>query len=214
MSKKSFILSDESVNSYGFVLLNSGADWSLFDKNPVMLYMHAADLLPIGVWENRRLENGAWVADPVFDLEDQFAEQVAGKVERNVLRMASISVDFDKRNVRKELRNGQTVGVITKWLAREASIVPIGANRNAVMLHDAETGKEVLSLADLNEPIKPIEDMEFKNIAKALNLADTATESEVMQAIGALNQEAGYKAKYEALLGDVQSKQKKKPLRW
>ena len=40
MNKVTFVISDESVNSYGKVILTDGIDISQFERNPVMLYMH------------------------------------------------------------------------------------------------------------------------------------------------------------------------------
>ena len=55
---RSFILTDESVNNYGFRLLLSGADLKQFKRNPVMFYNHDEWDPPIGRWENIRVEDG------------------------------------------------------------------------------------------------------------------------------------------------------------
>ena len=43
MSQKRIILSDSSLNRYGFRVLTSGMLIEAFKKNPVMLYMHFRD---------------------------------------------------------------------------------------------------------------------------------------------------------------------------
>ena len=58
-----FVLSDESVNSYGFVVLTEGIDTSAFERNPVMLYMHNRDGNVIGRWENIRKEDKRLLGD-------------------------------------------------------------------------------------------------------------------------------------------------------
>lgn len=40
MGKLTFVLHDESVNTYGFRMLTSGANLEEFKKNPVMLLNH------------------------------------------------------------------------------------------------------------------------------------------------------------------------------
>lgn len=40
IKKKTFVLSDESVNSYGFRVLTDGIALDNFKKNPVMLWNH------------------------------------------------------------------------------------------------------------------------------------------------------------------------------
>lgn len=56
MPKKTFILHDETVNTQGFRMLTSGADLSVFENNPVMLLNHDDWNMPIGRWENIRVE--------------------------------------------------------------------------------------------------------------------------------------------------------------
>ena len=49
MGKLTFVLHDESVNTYGFRMLTSGANLEEFKKNPVMLLNHDDYSLPIGL---------------------------------------------------------------------------------------------------------------------------------------------------------------------
>ena len=63
MPKKTFILHDETVNTQGFRMLTSGADLSVFKNNPVMLLNHDDWDLPIGRWENIRVEGTQILAE-------------------------------------------------------------------------------------------------------------------------------------------------------
>ena len=47
MGKLTFVLHDESVNTYGFRMLTSGANLEEFKKNPVMLLNHDDYSLPM-----------------------------------------------------------------------------------------------------------------------------------------------------------------------
>ena len=83
---KSAILNTENINRYGFRVLTNGIDLSAFIKNPVMLYNHnrskdenRVQNLPIGKWENIRIEGDKLLADPVFDAYDQFAQTIKSK---------------------------------------------------------------------------------------------------------------------------------------
>ena len=60
---KTFILSDGSVNSYGFSVDMTNLHLERFRNNPVMLYNHY-DL--IGKWENLRVEDGKLLAEASF----------------------------------------------------------------------------------------------------------------------------------------------------
>ena len=90
MNNKTFVLHDESVNSKGFRMLTSGANLTIFRKNPVMLFMHDDYNMPIGRWDNIRIEGTRILADPVFDEKDIRAIGVMDKVNRGFLNMASI----------------------------------------------------------------------------------------------------------------------------
>ena len=63
-------------------MLTSGADLSVFKNNPVMLLNHDDWDLPIGRWENIRVEGTQILADAVFDEDDERA--VARSEERRV----------------------------------------------------------------------------------------------------------------------------------
>lgn len=91
MGKLTFVLHDESVNTYGFRMLTSGANLEEFKKNPVMLLNHDDYSLPIGRWENIRVEGGKILADAVFDEGDARAAEVKRKVE-NTLSVWPLSV--------------------------------------------------------------------------------------------------------------------------
>jgi phage head maturation protease len=193
---KSFILSDESINSYGFRVLTSGADLEQFCKNPVMFYNHNEWGTPIGRWENIRVTDGKILADPVFDTEDEDAAKIAGKVERGFLRAASIGLRIIERSEDARLMlPGQTRPTVTRWKMRECSIVNIGANDGAlVRLYDENdrllTDDEVVKLFDASttlsshkqNPINLDRKMK-KETFTLLDLAENADDNQLHDAI-------------------------------
>jgi len=193
MSKKSFVLHDDSKNTKGFKMLTSGANLDEFTKNPVMLLMHNDWDMPIGRWENIRKEGTQILGDPVFDDQDKKGIEVQGKVDRNFVRMASIG-SWPPEAIEYEPdpeHPGENIAVVTKWTVREASIVTIGSNHNAMCFYDRESGKpidvkdvsELIKLMDIKTEVKPkIKKMDGLN--KILNLADTATDADREAAIG------------------------------
>lgn len=92
MTAFTFVLHDESVNTYGFRMLTSGANLEEFRKNPVLFLNHKDWELPIGRWENIRIEGTRILADAVFDENDEEAIKVMKKVETDFVRMG-----FDRR---------------------------------------------------------------------------------------------------------------------
>lgn len=185
---KSFILHDESLNTQGFRMLTSGADLTEFRKNPVMLLNHNDWSMPIGRWENIRVEDTKIMADPVFDENDPVGKQVSDKVERNFLRAASIGA-WRPEEITEETDTvtGKQTYTVKKWVVREASIVTIPSNHNALAFYDRETGnlmdnESVLKLFDLNHKLL-VPEFDMKEIAGLLKLADTANEADIAAAV-------------------------------
>ena len=67
---KIFVLSDGSVNSYGFRVDMEKLNLSRFKKNPVMLYNHYE---VIGRWKGIKIEDGKLLASPVFTKSEKIS---------------------------------------------------------------------------------------------------------------------------------------------
>lgn len=212
MPKPLVITDDTVVNSYGFRVLTDGGDISLYLNNPVLLYDHARRnyennkgiILPIGKGLNLTRKGSQYIVTPEFDLEDEFAAEIARKYEKDIINMASIGIDPLEWSEDPELMlPGQKYPTITKWILKEVSITDIGANHNChKLLHNGT----MLMLSDKTRP----EDIEnffntpnknqsnMKKTIAALNatglvtLADVATDdlaaSGVQAIAGALKQ--------------------------
>ncbi len=211
--EKSFILSDESINTYGFRLLTSGADLKQFKRNPVMYLNHDHYDTPIGLWENIRIEDGKILADPVFDLEDEKGKKVASKVERGFLRMASVGVRvLQWSEDPKHLLPGQTRPTAIKWVLREGSVVGIGSNHNALRLYDEDDNiipdDKIIELF-----YKPKNKKMNKEIFQLLDLPEDGNEEQLMGAIQALvdrNKKAEGELKTLKDAQELQAKEAKK----
>jgi len=148
---KTFILSEETVNDRGYRILTKGIDLERFKKNPVMLWMHRRDngwdltqVLPIGIWENIRKEDGKLLADPKFDENDKFAQLIKSKVENDLIRSCSAGINpIEFSSDPKHLEKGQTRATITKCEIYEASIVDMPSNKNTVRLFTSAETAEV-----------------------------------------------------------------------
>ncbi len=169
-----FVLSDESVNSYGFVVLTEGIDTSAFERNPVMLYMHNRDGNVIGRWENIRKDGKRLLGDAVFDDSTELAATVKKQVEKGFLRSVSIGIE---QIATEELNGVQTV---TKCRLIEVSIVDIPSNENAVKLF-RRTGGYVYNLKELETDNTP-EDLKTALIA-LLGLEKDADDKDIIEAV-------------------------------
>lgn len=197
-----FILSDESINSYGFRVITSGINLAAFKKNPVMFYNHDRRLMPIGKWKNIEVEGSKLTAEAEFDENDELAQKVKGKVEAGILNATSIGMTILAfSDDPKDLIKGQTRATVTKSDLFEASIVDIPSNKNALKL-SFENGIQLSGniqdeyLNNVLPILKPTFNMH--KIALSLGLQATATEDEIVAAIAKLskpdNSENGLKA--------------------
>lgn len=188
---KRIVISDESINTYGFWVRTDGIDLSPFLKNPVMLWNHNRDdhgtvnaQLPIGIWKDLRIENGILTGEPVFDETDEFAVRIKKKYEAGILNACSMGfVPLEWSDTPEMLKEGQTVATVTRCRLMEVSICDIPSNANAtVVLYDENS--KTINLSDLpNKAIGPkINDMS-KEIAKKLGLDENASLEACVEAI-------------------------------
>jgi hypothetical protein len=196
MEKPTFIVSDQSVNCYGFILLTGGIDIEGFKKNPIMLYNHINEESPsdaIGVWENLRVESTQLLADAVIDPDDEFSSKVLAKVNKGILKAASVRFDFDFEDVVLGMQGFENVPVITKCKLSEISICPVPGNSNAVRLfaNGERITDESKATAFLNNKLKPEIINPMKKIAlfaSALGLAlsENTSEDHILEAVNSL----------------------------
>lgn len=175
--EKPFVFNDEKrLNSYGFVVLNSGGYFDRFNDNPVMLYDHNTDKL-IGRWEGLKVEGAKLTATPVFDDDDADAKLVKGKVERGFMRGCSMGIRIMNAAMRD--LDGKQVPTVTEWELMEASLTAIPSNGLSLRLYSdkgelIETGKEVqLSIDQFINKFKQMDTTKFsisKDAATVLSL--------------------------------------------
>lgn len=226
MSQKRIILSDSSLNRYGYRVLTSGLLIDAFVKNPVMMYMHFrdegtplwCDYKAIGHWEDIKIDGDELSAIPVFDKVDDLSKTIAAKYEAGTFSAASIGIQILATSSEKEfLIPGQTRETVTKAEIMEASIVDIPANANAVRLYDNSTSVQLAAGMDnqvvpaLHNTLPKPSTMNFKPSWAAflsfLNIAQDKAEATELSAdnLDAIHNEMGrLKTENESL---VQAKQ-------
>ena len=182
------VTSDKELNRFGFRILVDGIDTTNFLDNPIMLHNHNSDKLPIGTWSNLSASKGEMFADPMFDEADDFAVKVKSKVDKGIIKMASIGVNpIQWSDDPKYKLPGQTLPTLVKSELKEISITSFGAVRTAVKLMD-NSGK-VINDADIdtyikqsinsNNNIEMTNDLLVKQCA-ALGLSEKTTEAELL----------------------------------
>jgi len=147
---RQYVLSDSSVNEYGFRLLTTGYQLEAFQKNPIGYYMHRRDDGIVLKWEDLHVEDDKIVGVPVINLSNVRGEQTCDEAENGFLNAASVGhiVVLEYSTDKDMMLPGQTGPTITKWFNKECSLVDIPGNCNALSsLYDAN--ENVLNLLDL-----------------------------------------------------------------
>jgi len=184
---------DESLTTHGFWVSLSGLEFELYMRNPVVLREHWGSV--VGRCERVWIEDRKLKAEIVFDMADAEAAALAGKVERNFIRMVSAGLEpLVWSESPEDLKPGQTCQTLLKSRLREISIVVFGANQNAfveqsdspfaVQLYDENNNKINLSADNATLPAitKKGETMN-KEVIELLNLEEGASLTSISTAI-------------------------------
>lgn len=157
--EKDFLLSDSSVNCYGFRLLTSGYLIDEYKKNPIGYHMHDREDGVVVKWEDLRVDGDKVLGKPVINLSNERGQQTVDEVENGFLNGASVGhiVALEWSEDPQQMLPGQTGPTITKWYNRECSLCDVPGNFNALALFDKE-GK-MINLADFKINNSTIQNM-------------------------------------------------------
>jgi HK97 family phage major capsid protein/HK97 family phage prohead protease len=128
-----FVLSDETPDRMGDVIVAAGWDLTHFKKNPVALWAHRGDLPPIGKWKNLRIENKSLRGHLELAPEGTSPriDEIRRLVDAGILK--AVSVGF--RPIASQPRgDGKTYlgETFEKAELVETSLVSVPANPNAL----------------------------------------------------------------------------------
>jgi HK97 family phage prohead protease len=191
--KKTFILSDESINSYGFWVRTAGMKLERFKANAPLFYDHRTYEMPIGHVENIRVENGKLLGDVIIDGADQREKDFIRKVENGDLK--GVSLGFDVIQWSEDplfIKEGQTAPCLWESEPYEASLTPMPANGNALVLRKDGSVINLSSEAVVTNIIPTLKnlDMEKKLLAVKLGLSESASETEISERLTKLMHDA------------------------
>jgi HK97 family phage prohead protease len=154
----SFVLSDETPDRLGDVIMSDGWQLEEFKKNPIALFGHKPDFA-IGTWANLRVENKQLLGDLQMAPKgtSERIDEIGRLVEANILRGASVGFRPIERKPRM-VKDEQVGEVFVKQTLMENSIVAIPANPNSLAIIKSlnisdETRKLVFVESD--KPDKP-----------------------------------------------------------
>ena len=176
-SNKRLIISTQAANGHGFRTRTAGIDLADFTNNPLLLWMHRRptgdskeEILPLGYWDDVKLEDDKLSGVPVFDANDEFAMKIYHKVENGTIRMASAGL---KPKTFKE--DGDELWLWESSLF-EASLCDIGSNKEALAVSLYNEDAQVVTLSDVYTKTKidkPMSKIKLTaTAARILNLSE------------------------------------------
>lgn len=195
-------ISNSSINTYGSRVLTEGVDFSQFQRNPILLWMHRRGEVDsiVGSVINIAVEGDDLVGELVFDGIGETSKMISEKWEKGTLRMVSANFDIVELSDDPEhVLTGQKAFTVTKSKLVEVSVVDIGGNDDALVLLRKDGQSIALSNEDNgltlpmlggNKTTNKLDDMDFKTIALKLGLPETATEQEILDAISVAQDKA------------------------
>ena len=148
---KEYLLTDSSVNSYGFRLLTAGYQIDEYKKNPIGYNMHLRDGGVLVKWEDLKIKGDAVFGKPVINLSNARGQQTVDEIENDFLNAASMGhfVVLEMSDDADLKLPGQTGPTVTKWYNRECSLVDIPGNYNSLKLFDKDDNE--INLADFSK---------------------------------------------------------------
>lgn len=175
---RQYVLSDSTINEYGFRLLTSGYQLDSFKKNPIGYYMHRREEGIVLKWDDLRVEDDKIVGTPVINLSNTKGQQICDEAENGFLNAASVGhiVVLEYSNDPDLMLPGQTGPTITRWYNKECSLVDIPGNCNALSrLYDAQENE--INLVDIVPPVlKTLQPDTFRKLKGTLQLEEGVDE--------------------------------------
>ena len=142
-NKVTFIASTATIDRYGDVINQDGWDLSAYSRNPVVLYNHNANSLPIGKG-TVYLKDGQLMIDVNFDQNDPDAQKIESKVKGGYISAVSVGFQPLEAKSRADLPKdhyayGTRGQFFNKQELLEVSVVTIPANNMATLSKNMET---------------------------------------------------------------------------
>ena len=143
-----FVLSDDTVDRYGDIIVASGWVLTNFKRNPIALFAHDSRFA-IGTWTNIRIEGGKLIARLMLAARGTSAriDELISLVEQGILRAVSVGfMPMEYQPIDKEKPYGGQR--YTKQELLETSLVSVPANPAALQLAKSlNISSETMSLA-------------------------------------------------------------------
>lgn len=165
----------------GFILEQHGLDFDRYRQNPVVLLNHddgsgGSSALPIARSRDEQRDDTRDITTAIaeFDMDDELAVRVLGKIERGMINSTSIRWIPLEHRIDRVKRDGadetEPVIVFTRSEVLEWSFVPIPADTNAIVQRSDGTSA---ALTDLLAPERILTPEQF-NPMSLVDVVDAA----------------------------------------
>jgi hypothetical protein len=172
--KKTFVLSDESINTYGFRVITDGIKLDAAKKNCPAYFNHKTWEIPLGHWENLRKEDGKLLGDLIIEGANESEKEYIRKIENGDIKGASVGLDpLEWNNEPANLIQGQTGSTLMVSELFEASLAPLNGNKNALALKGKD-GFVTLSNDNKENLIPTLKNENMKEVAILLGLNENS----------------------------------------
>lgn len=205
-----FLVSDDTVNCYGYRLLSSGFMPEAF-KPRIGYLMHDRCAGVAVKWEDLKIEGSEIYATPVIN--DVRFPNLLKEIQEGFYLGASVGhiVALEYSDDPSMKLAGQTGPTVTKWYCREISIVDVPGNYNALAKLYDEEGNVLMDLSDRADNLIISDNMsetKFLNTADyaVLNLSADATAEQVSAALQSLANRANRADEAEKKYADLVAK--------
>ncbi len=181
--KKTFVLSDESLNTYGFRVITDGINLDAAKKNCPAYFNHKTWEIPLGHWENLRKEGTKLLGDLVIEGANELEKDYIRKIENGDIKAASIGFDpmvWSSDDI--NLVRGQTYPTVMSCELFEASLAPLPGNKNALALKTTD-GFLTLSNENRDNLIPTLKKDNMKEVAILLGMNAESTAQSICDAL-------------------------------
>lgn len=145
------VISTGDIARDGMIIDPKGWDFTHYDHNPVVLWMHNADAMPFARTTEHIVTDKELIAKAEFDLEDPIGATVFRKIQNGYVNATSVRWLPKETEVRKvgEGKDAREVLVFLKQELLEWSFVTVPADPAALIVR---ADGEALSLTDYLPP--------------------------------------------------------------
>jgi HK97 family phage prohead protease len=182
-------ISTPTADRSGDVVVPQGGDLSHFKRNPVVLFGHNYNDLPIAKAEDLQVNEEGIVARVVFPTQGTYhkADAVYGLAKQGMINAWSIGFAA-KRDDTEEIEGG---GIkFNKWELLEFSAVPVPANPEALtILRSKGIEEEVIDEVTIDQepedekPVESSKDVEVEVVEKEGRVLSSTTRKQINDAV-------------------------------